>query len=79
MQAATRVESIFARRITRCDDLAIPSPSDHLLLIDNGCDISIISKNSFLINTYISKYYNVDGALPNMTTNSLQLVNDLHT
>ena len=79
MQAATRVESIFAMRVTRCDDLAIPSPSDHLLLIDNGCDISIISKNSFLIQNYFSKYYNVDGVLPDMTTSSLQLVNDCFT
>ena len=76
---AKKVESFLARRITRCDDLVIPSSKSNILLIDSGCDISIISSNAFLINTFTSNYFNVDGALSNMKTNQLQLVNDCYT
>ena len=64
------------RRMTNHNDLVIPSSQEELLIIDNGCDITIISKNSFLIQHYTNTYFNVDGALINMNTNNLQLVND---
>ena len=63
----------------KVDDLVIPSNNENILLIDNGCDISIISNNSFLINTYTGIHFNVDGALYNMKSNNLQLVNDCYT
>ena len=67
------------RRMTNHNDLIIPSSQEELLIIDNGCDITIISKNSFLIQHYTNTYFNVDGALINMNTNNLQLVNDCFT
>jgi len=70
---------IKRRRMTKIDDLVIPSKIERILLIDNGCDVSIISNNSFLINTYTGTFFNVDGALLNMKTNNLQLVNDCYT
>ena len=73
---AMEVDDIIARRGKRHGDLFIPSRTDNILLIDNGCDISIISNNSFLLNTYTSTYFTVDGTLPNMKTNALELVND---
>ena len=70
---------ISTRRMIKIDDLVIPSKNENILLIDNGCDVSIISNNSFLINTYTSIFFNVDGALLNMKSNNLQLVNDCFT
>ena len=67
------------RRMIKIDDLVIPSNNESILLIDNGCDVSIISNNSFLIDTYTGTFFNVDGALINMKTNNLQLVNDCYT
>ena len=70
---------ISTRRMIKIDDLVIPSKNENILLIDNGCDVSIISINSFLINTYTSIFFNVDGALLNMKSNNLQLVNYCYT
>ena len=70
---------IEKRRRINIDDLVIPSKNENNLLIDNGCDVSIISINSFLINTYTGIHFNVDGALFNMKSNNLQLVNDCYT
>ena len=50
-----------------------------MLLIDNGCDQSIINKNSFCINVYTGTYYNVDGAIEGMSASNLELVNDAVT
>ena len=65
--------------MTHREDLVIPSTKDNILLIDNGCDISIISKNSFLIQTLTGIFYNVDGALHNMHASNLQLVSNCFT
>ena len=65
--------------MTHREDLVIPSNKDNILLIDNGCDISIISKNSFLIQTLTGIFYNVDGALHNMHASNLQLVSNCFT
>ena len=59
--------------------MAIPSSTDNILIIDNGCDMSIISINSFLIQTYKNNFFSVDGALFNMKTSNLELVNDCFT
>ena len=65
--------------MTHREDLVIPSNKDNILLIDDGCDISIISKNSFLIQTLTGIYYNVDGALLDIHASNLQLVSDCFT
>ena len=71
--------TLKGRRMTNREDLVIPSNKDNILLIDNGCDISIISKNSFLIQTLTGIYYNVDGALLDIHASNLQLVSDCFT
>ena len=65
------------RRVTKLNDLVIPK-DEQIILIDNGCDISIISNNSFLISTFTGIFFNVDGTLYNMKSNNLQLVNDCY-
>ena len=55
----------------KIDDLVIPSNNDNILLINNGCDVSIISNNSFLDETFTGIFLNVDGALFNMKSNNL--------
>ena len=51
------------RRMIKIDDLVISSNNENILLIDNGCDISIISNNSFLIEIFTGTFFNVDGTL----------------
>ena len=65
--------------MTTREDLVIPSHKDNILLIDNGCDISIISNNSFLTQTLTGVFFNVGGALLNMHASNLQLVSNCYT
>ena len=65
--------------MTTREDLVIPSHKDNILLIDNGCDISIISNNYFLANTLTGIFYNVDGALLTMHASNLELVSNCYT
>ena len=63
----------------KIDNLLIPSNNENILLIDNSCDVSIISNNSFFIETYTGNFFNVDGALFSMISNNLEVVNDCYT
>ena len=45
------------------------------MVVDNGCDQSIININSFLVHSFAGVYYDVGGALQNMRSSHLQLVN----
>ena len=63
----------------KIDNIVIPSNNKSVLLINNGCNVSIISNNSFLISTYTGTFFKVDGALINTKTNNLQLVNYSYT
>lgn len=63
--------------MTRLHDLVIPK-NENIILIVNSCDISIISNNSFLTSTFTGTYFKVDGALHNMKSNNLELVNDCY-
>lgn len=49
------------------------------MVVDNGCDQSIININSFLIYSFAGVLYNVGGALGSMTSSNLELVNDTYT
>ena len=59
------------------EDLAIHDSSDTLIIIDSGCDQSIINKKSFSILSKSGTYYHVNGALADRMTTSepLQVVN----
>ena len=64
-----------ARRLTYVVDLCIPS-DENILVIDNGCDQSIININSFLIQSFAGIYYNIGGAIRTMKSTNLELVNE---
>ena len=66
------------RRVERIQDLLITS-GENVLIIDNGCDQSIINVNSFLVETYTGIFYSVGGALCTMHSSKLELVNDAYT
>ena len=61
----------------RLNDLVIPE-NENILLINNGYDISIISKNYFSNLTFTGILFNVDGALHNMKSKNSQLINDCY-
>ena len=50
------------RRVTRCGDLDIASNDESVLIVDSGCDQSIIN-DSFRILSRSGIFYNVDGDL----------------
>ena len=63
--------------MTRQGDLNIPSSDESLLIVDSGCDQSIIN-NTFKIMSKSGNFYNVDGALDNMSTDhALEVVNGI--
>ena len=68
----------YFRCLTIVDYLLIPF-MENILVIDNGCDQTIININSFLIQSFAGIYYNVGGALNRMTPSSLELVNEAFT
>ena len=47
--------------------------------MDNGCDQTIININSFIIQSFTENYNNIGGALSNMSSSNLELVNDAIT
>ena len=67
LSAAEDLGYFMCRRLANFDGLVIPSNLTSILIIDNGCT-----------NIY-QHVFNVDGALLNVTTNSLQLVHDCYT
>jgi hypothetical protein len=64
--------------VTLVEDLVI-SLDEEILIIDNGCDQTIININSYLIVTHTGIFYNVDGALDCMSSSKLELVNNCYT
>ena len=69
--------TISSRKLTKIEDLVI-SLDEEILIIDNGCDQTIININSDLIVTHTGIFYNVDGALDCMSSSKLELVNDFY-
>ena len=51
-------------------DLAVTT-NDNILVIDNGRDQSIFSKNSFLIQNISGVQFKVNGALKTISSNAL--------
>ena len=49
------------------------------MVVDNGCDQSIININSFLVKSFAGELFNVGGALHNMQSSQLELVSDAFT
>ena len=66
------------RRVEYIDDLVI-THDENILVVDNGCDQSIININSFFVKSFAGVLYNVGGALRGMRSSALELVNDAFT
>ena len=66
------------RRVKNQGDLVITTNED-ILIIDNGCDQSIINNNSFLTLISTGAFYNIGGALCSMKSDSLLEVVDACT
>ena len=49
------------------------------MVIDNGCEQSIVGINSFLVQTFTGAYINMGGALSTMSSSKLEIVNDAFT
>ena len=49
------------------------------MVIDNGCDQSIVNINSFLVQSFTGTYVNIGGALSTMSSSHLEIVNDAFT
>ena len=66
------------RRLTYLDDLVI-STNEQNMVIDNGCDQTIININSFLVQSFTGEYVNIGGALSTMSSSNLEIVNAAFT
>ena len=49
------------------------------MVMDNGCDQSIINNDAFYVKSFAGVLYNVGGALHGMQASSLELVNEAYT
>ena len=67
------------RRVIQRGDLDLHSADEGIIVVDSGCDQTIINLSSFTVKTYTSLYYNVGGALSNCNKTRLELVNDAYT
>ena len=70
-----KVAGITVRHLAYIDDLCIPC--DKKLVIDNGCDQSMINTDLFLFQSFI--YCNVGGVTSTMKSTNLELVNEVFT
>ena len=69
-------KTLKSRVVTVNNDLVVCDRSDNVLIIDSGCDQSIISISSFVIGCRTGIKYSVDGALDDMKSKApLEVVN----
>ena len=73
-----KVENTTIRRLNYLDDLVIPI-NKILLIIDNGCDQTIINLNSFLVQSFAGVYFTIGRTLNSMPSSKLELVNNAYT
>ena len=60
------------------NDLVIPF-NEHILVIENGCDQTIVNISAFLIESFAGIQFNVGGVLNSMKSTKLELVHDAYT
>ena len=68
----------MVRRVEQIDNLLITT-EENIMVIDNGCDQTIINNNSFLVQSFAGVIFNVGGALQGMSSSNLELVNEAYT
>ena len=66
------------RRVEYLNNLVITT-DEPIMVIDNGCDQSIINTNSFLVKSFAGVIFEVGGALNAMQPSRLELVNEAYT
>ena len=66
------------RRLDKVNNLTFYN-NEFVLIIDNGCDQTIINLNSFLISTFTGVTFIVHGAMASMDSSPVDLVNDAYT
>ena len=73
----TNLKSSLTCRTIKClNDLTIVS-EENILVVDSGCDQSIVVSLGFVIGCRTGVYFNVDGALSNMKSSKpLEVVNN---
>ena len=67
----------IARQFENLGDLKVTT-NENILVIDNGCDQTIINTNSCLIYTFFGIKYKINGALSKISSSSLELVSDAY-
>ena len=72
------LDRLNMRKVTRYDNLVV-THGENILVVDNGCDQSIISINSFIVNIFTGVLFNVGGSLGSMKSTNLEIVNDAFT
>ena len=68
----------MVRRVEQINNLLITT-EENIMVIDNGCDQTIINNNSFLVQSFAGVIFNVGGALQGMSSSNLELVNEAYT
>ena len=66
------------RRVQQKGDLTVCT-GEKLMIVDSGCDQTIVNHSSFLIGTYTGVFINVGGALISHKPKYLEIVNDCYT
>ena len=72
------MRKIDSRRVEYLDNLVITT-NEPIMVIDNGCDQSIININSFLVKSFAGVRFEIGGAIQGMGSSTLELVNDAYT
>ena len=67
------------RRIKKIDNELTIVDNENLIIIDNGCDQTIINLNSFVVMTFTGILFDVNGAMDSMKSEPLELVNNTYT
>ena len=73
-----KVGKLTIRRLNYLDDLVIPI-NKKLLIIDIGCDQTIINLNSYLVQYFAVIIFTIGGALNSMSSSKLELVSESYT
>ena len=66
-------------RIKKIDNELTIVDNENLIIIDNGCDQTIINLNSFVVMTFTGILFDVNGAMASMKSEPLEFVNNAYT
>ena len=73
-------QGFVPRRIVHKGDLNIYTNDEQIMIIDSGCDQTVVNDTSFKIYSHTGIFFNVAGAINgSKNNNNLELVNDCYT